>query len=213
MLGFRLADDTGKIFEFSASAEWAELTTDEGEDQKLALRERFTPSAVRHLRVEINGQYLHLALNDTEIRITKLLGRQPGHFALTTGSARTVFSGLSVTRGFEDLFNQPDRGDYGWRKIQGAGTFEIADGELILTSVDETALTKGASCSDFEFAVTIRLIKARDREFEYGFMILDPEMESTDSDMRSMGYSRRRISSFTHDLRTGNITNFESLNR
>lgn len=173
--GLSLADERGDIFELRIFGNYAETWI--VRDTCLRSRGyRFTEGrpaiAPHHLRVELDGRYLRLTLNDSDVRFERLLERPPAQFVLKAHAPETTFSALSITRGFEDLFEQPGLPEEnGWQRVRGNGRFYIHDYVMILASRNSLAVTKGPAYADYEFAANIRLLEEYQLEKRYGFEI------------------------------------------
>jgi GH43 family beta-xylosidase len=219
--GFFLADNAGKIFELLVSQGLAELHSSTGDDRTIVLHGGFIPGAVQHLRIELDGRFLRLALNDTDLHFETILERPPAQFVLE-GSVETTFSGFALTRGFEDAFDRPGTAEeHGWERSEGTGDFKIENGELIVRSRDRTIVEKGPLYDNYELAVNIRLIERyAESGSGYGFILKGKEEEiccRIERDHLAVGRSRFDLpSKFRKEalhqfrvLRTGKSIHFQ----
>jgi GH43 family beta-xylosidase len=174
--GFYLAEDNGKTFELSVSPERREAVVSwPGNSETLPLASEFDPEAYHLLRVEIDGRFIRFSLDETP-QFERMLERISTRLALTAENARTTFSGLALTKGFEDLFDRPGPAeDHGWKRIRGDGSFQIEGTELFLKSVGETVINKGEKHQNYEFAVNIRSTEIAGEHECFGLILMSED--------------------------------------
>ena len=184
--GFCLLDDDTENFQFSifpASNEAAVYYTENGaaREEKFVLPKDFDPSAFHLLRVEKDGFFVKIQLDEASFRFEKLLEKSSNRIALAAENAAHAFSGFALTEGFEDLFDwqNGEIARHGWQKSPETSECRVAEGELIFSNKDkkEAVLTKGAAFENFEFAVNFRLDESFDDDAEYGFLVLNETAE------------------------------------
>ncbi len=184
--GFSLLDENAETFKFLIlpnSNQAAVYCSQNGEIkvEKFDLPEDFEVSAFHLLRVEADGGFVKVQLDEASFRFETLLEKASNRIALAAEKMRAAFSGFSLTAGFEDLFDwkNAEIERRGWRKLSAAGDCRIAGGELIFSNQSETEaiLTKGAAFENFEFAVNFRLGESFGDDAAFGFLILDENSE------------------------------------
>ena len=179
--GFNLFDENGEIFSFSILPD-SNIAAIYGTDwaKSFNLPEDFEASAFHLLRVEVDGSFVKLQLDEANLRFEKLLeSSAASRIALAAQNMSAAFSAFSLTEGFEDLFDWQDS-DFekrGWRKLSETGDIRVENGELLFSSNDEAILTKGSTTENFEFAVNIRIVEKLGGNDAFGFLLLDENAE------------------------------------
>lgn len=174
--GFRLAGDG--IVEFriipatragSISIKWRGGQTTEN----FYLPLDFLLPADHLIRVECDGRSLKIRIDSTWLVFETLRSVNANSFAIFARSVAAEFAGLTITEGFEDLFDsgENDLRAMGW-KTGGTHKFapDIRPGEVVFASDSECRLTKVHLYDDAEFAANLRADTPT--ESEYGIQLL-----------------------------------------
>jgi GH43 family beta-xylosidase len=176
VFGICLKNGAADVFRFQLAPEERQASAvrlEDGAEQSetFALPEDFDFQAFHLLRVEIDCLSLKISLDENTIRFEKILETFAPQISLLTENSTAAFSGFALTKGFEDLFEDPNLEKRGWRKISAGGEARVADENLLLTSRDrnETILGKEITTDDFELAVNVRLVETFGGNFRFGF--------------------------------------------
>jgi len=184
--GFCLRNEAEKTLEFlifpnKRQVEIIIFEKDKERKQVLDLPPEFVLNSFHLLRVEVNGTWVKILLDENIVRFEKLLEKAPAGISLRAVYIKAAFSGFALTKGFEDLFefSQAEPEQCGWQKLPDTGAWRIQGQELFLSSQDgsETIVSKGAFHKDYEFAANIRLIGSQDKNSAFGFLLLKNESE------------------------------------
>lgn len=167
--GFYLADDADKIFELRIFEDYVEEWIFKQERLESKVSKGVESEGVSHLRIEVNGLCVAVWLNGSAL-VQRSLERIPSTLAFTADAPDVQFSGLVITRGFEDLFEIPD--SHGWDVLRGDTPAEVSGGEMLITASEAAAVTKGPEYDCFEFVVNIRLAETFSDRCTYGFEIV-----------------------------------------
>lgn len=185
-LGFRLYGEVGKTLEFLISPNKRRIEvvwfSGEGEQRQVVeLTRDFVFDAFHLIRIEVDGRWVKITLDENIVRFAKLLDTVSTRIALFSIDAMVAFRGFALTKGFEDLFDHPyiERGLIGWRKITHSGDWRIIDRQLFISTENkaETSVFKGGYYENYEFAVNIRLVDAGGSNSIYGFLLLRNDRE------------------------------------
>ena len=184
--GFYLIDESEKTFEFLIFPNLKQVIVywfEDGAAQKhfFDLSDDFVPQAFHLLRVEVDGFYIKLSLDENTIRFEKLLEKSSTQIALIAEKMQAAFSGFALTEGFEDLFDRQDSETEtcGWNNITGEGFCRIENQQLIFSnkSENDAILIKGAAHAEFEFVANVRLVETFGEKFDFGFLLLNQKAE------------------------------------
>jgi hypothetical protein len=137
--------------------------------------------AVHHLRVETDGIFVRVALDETTLKFEAVARGISSWIAPFAGGLQAAFSAFSLTEGFEDLFDWENSQitDRGWQNLTGTGDCRVENGELSLSNKNDSdaILTKGATFENFECAVNFRLAESFGETAAFGFLILNDSSE------------------------------------
>jgi len=184
--GFCLLNDEAETFKFLISPDLNQAAVyfaenGENQEQILDLPEDFEPSVFHLLRVDADGVFIKISLDEANFRFEKLLEKSSNRIALAAEKMRAGFSAFSLTEGFEDLFDwqNAEIERRGWRKLSAVGDCRVENGELIFSnrSDADAVLTKGEAAGNFELAVNIRLAEIFGENAVFGFLILNEKKE------------------------------------
>jgi GH43 family beta-xylosidase len=172
--GVALKNDEQTVFKFllAPAEKRAELIRFEnGGDQSEAIKlpEDFNFQAFHLLRVEADGFWVKIALDENTLRVEQNLSAPVSNLALTAENVAAAFSGFALTVGFENLFTDDDFEKRGWRKISESGSVAPENSNLKIAAGDApTIVSKRVSARDFELAVNFRAAEIGD-DFQIGF--------------------------------------------
>lgn len=169
-----------------AAVEWRAAEAEKGawQREKRRLPEHFNFSAYHLLRVEVNGLFARLVLDDTLLDWQGLLLQQAQSLALYTEDAAAAFAGFALTRGWEDLFTAPYTSPSAlhWDAAPADDRWLIDEQQLWHADPRQTGsvLTKAALAGDYEFVANVKLASEAapcvERGQGYGFLpALDAE--------------------------------------
>ncbi|MEP6902032.1 MAG: glycoside hydrolase family 43 protein [Actinomycetota bacterium] len=189
--GFYLLNDAEKSFEFLIFPDSKQTTVyysenDERQEEHFSLPQDFEASAFHLLRIEVDGCFIKISLDEANFRFEKILQKSTSRIALSAEKMRAAFSGFALTAGFEDLFDwqnsEPEIENHSWLKLSEAGICRLENQELFLSnqSINDAILTKGAVSKNFEFAVNIRLAETFSENAAFGVLLLNIKNEEID---------------------------------
>ena len=182
--GFYLKGKAGKTVEFLLfpNKKRGEITRYEnGKEnrQDLALPEDFNFDAFHLLRVEVDGFWVKISLDEDTLFANDLQSFS-SEVILCAANVKAAFAGFALTKGFEDLFDRQGAGpeQFGWKNVAG-NDGEIKDRQLFLSSDHgkETALFKEGLYKDHEFSANVRLVESGEEGPAFGFLLLDEELK------------------------------------
>ena len=166
LLSFLILPDRGRV-----SISW--LAGAERLEQDFILRETFNPNAFHLLRMEVDGPWVSLRLDDSTVRWQGRLDMVPSVVALVTQNMAAAFAGFASTIGWEDLFTRPNASpdELGWQAGGLSGAWRIADARLVYEGIgkEDGAVMKGPLLEAYEMVVNARLESRRDDSGCYGF--------------------------------------------
>lgn len=144
----------------------------------------FDAAAFHLWRVEADGAFANVRLDEANFVLHKQLKYPANNFALATQTCAAAFAGFALTDGFETDFDwekysvEPDLSAHGWTNESAIGRWRVADallhGEV---TAGETKLFKNARYTDFELVVNARLDEMKIETGGYGFVLRDDENE------------------------------------
>ncbi|HEX8184847.1 MAG TPA: hypothetical protein VF747_08860, partial [Blastocatellia bacterium] len=166
----------GHVFRFSLSPESKEAVitggTKNSGEQRFKLPPEFDVTAFHLLRVEVNGDFVSIALDSLAIWQDRI-DAPPHEVALLTQKVSAAFAGLALTYGWEDLFMGQAiyPSEMGWKVEESSGHWSIRD-QALWSSNDEdqrSSITKGPLFGSYELVVNARLNDASTANACYGF--------------------------------------------
>lgn len=152
---------------------------DAGKDRNgpLLLGAGFWPEALHSVSIEVDETRTIVKLDETYLTISRFLDRPVDTIALIADGAEAVFSGLGLTEGFEDRFDNDDgvaAGDLGWSCDLENMPMKIVEQELIFSNLDDTeaVIRKGEPAENFDFAANLRQKGPPEDGGSYGFRLI-----------------------------------------
>lgn len=167
--GFQVTADDGQTLELAFHGHEAILSL--GDTRiNLTLPSDFAVEQFHLLRSEWNGSTLTVQTDEIPIISEKLTARS-ATLTLLAENASAEFAGLTLTEGFEDLFEDESSS---WEIMNGVSPPLVRDGEMKLASTGNAVTTavRGDAHEFFEYAVNIRVGHAGGESFDYGLMLL-----------------------------------------
>ena len=130
----------------------------------------FEPHVFHLLRVEVDGTYLGIELDEGDARWQGYVPAAPDRVALFTAHTGAAFAGFALTVGWEDLFTQADWRARGWQVVAGGDSWQVIGQELRCTATDDAPriVCKGESLDAYELVVNARLDGQATPEGTYG---------------------------------------------
>ncbi|MEP7213645.1 MAG: glycoside hydrolase family 43 protein [Acidobacteriota bacterium] len=175
--GFRIAGNNGSELELSF---WPQTRTaaiivkDDGEVRnELELPADFDFGADHLIRVECSGTVVKTKVDASAFSAESSFHSRPISIAIYAENAAVEFAALSITEGFEEMFDTDF--ELSCWKTGGShlATPEPHAGEVMISSDSECRLTHSQLFGDGEFAANIRLGEGASSEFAYGIELLD----------------------------------------
>jgi hypothetical protein len=148
------------------------LTIDGWTDHKFTLPQGFDPKTYHHLRIEVDNQFVHLALDEMTVRWQGSLGGLPGSVAMVTHELAAAFTGFALTVGWEDLFTRQDNEltERGWRPDGSRDTWHLEDQQLWCTDTESrSVIGRGPVLESYEMVVSAKLYDQTLARGCYGF--------------------------------------------
>jgi GH43 family beta-xylosidase len=184
--GFCLKNEENTICEFSLfpNKKFAQFKWFEGGAKKhdFELPRDFAPDVFHLVRLEVDGQWVKVLLDDNVIQFEEITDNISSEITLFSADTQAAFAGFSLTKGFEDLFEQPDiqPEDRGWRKLTDNSVLITKERQLFLSSQNssEAAIGRDEFYADYEFAANIRLAEITGADPTFGFLLLQNELET-----------------------------------
>lgn len=170
-LRFSLSPEAGE-----AAVEWQLSEPPAGDRQRQAFKlpGHFNYHAFHLMRIEVNGFYVQLWLDDVMVGWGGKVEMQPQAFSLWTEDAAAAFAGFALTHGWQDLFTGPYTSPYAynWEVDPMDETWVIRDQQLLHDNPQKvgSVITKGPLPEEYEFVVGVKLCSEGDGEKCYGFM-------------------------------------------
>jgi GH43 family beta-xylosidase len=128
-------------------------------ETRFALPADFDARALHLVRVEVDGRFATIFLDERVVRWQGTLNAAPDRVALVTEGTSAAFKGFELTTGWEELFMQPERplAERGWRQV-GEG-WQLKDDLLRSDGAQgrERMITRGLSLESYELVVNVRL--------------------------------------------------------
>lgn len=185
--GFCLRSETENTLEFlicpnKGRVEITFFWNGEKKEQSFDLPGDFSFNSFHLLRVEVDGAWVKVLLDENTVRFEKTLTNVStfsSGISLRAVNMRAAFAGFALTNGFEELFAPSAAADpelCGWKKLTDAGDWRIEEQQLFLTSREavEMIVSKGRPYKNYEFAANIRLL-SHESELAFGFLLLNDE--------------------------------------
>jgi GH43 family beta-xylosidase len=133
----------------------------DGVEDGMALPASFDFTAEHRLRVEVDGERACAVLNEGTWRWTGRMAPAQS-LALFTRGTGAEFSGLAVTLGWQDDFDEPlDPAELGWQPAGTSGQWTVRDGELRQAepAARGCVLVKGEAMPAYELVVNGRVLE------------------------------------------------------
>jgi GH43 family beta-xylosidase len=130
------------------------------------------------LRVEIDYQNVKISLDEQVMIFQRNLKDHDLNISLAAENCQAAFSGAALTGGFENLFEENDLAERGWR-FSGIDNWKIKDKNLIVTSqgLNKTFFEKDFCAENYELTFNFCLIETFDEHFEFGLRLGSDEEE------------------------------------
>jgi GH43 family beta-xylosidase len=176
--GFRLLRDEETVFEFMLcpNERKARISDSQGATSAIDLPSDFVFEAYHLLRIEIDGLWLKLALDENAVRFETILKNVCDGIALVSNEMRAAFSSFTLTDGFEDLFDRIEHKQLPgeWQKVGINGFLKAKDQQFFLSqnNEEEAIIYKGKTHAEYEFVANIRLDQSFDTEWAFGLMVM-----------------------------------------
>jgi GH43 family beta-xylosidase len=144
-------------------------------EQALSWPDGFDPHLYHLLRLDVNGRYAAIELDDTLLRWSGWLGdeEENGRYqlALFTKDTPAAFGHVTLTAGWQDEFDDATSpADWGWHNIERDGRWVIQQRQLRqLKPLTHATVIKGPLPNDYELVVNVRLEEEGGSELPYGF--------------------------------------------
>ncbi|HYY42528.1 MAG TPA: glycoside hydrolase family 43 protein, partial [Pyrinomonadaceae bacterium] len=161
--GVRLENEAQPVCEFTFTAHGGVLCwpgVGAGEvAASFKLPADFDPSVFHLLRVEVDGTYLRVELDEGLARWHGHMPAAPDRIALLTAHTGALFAGFALTSGWEDSFTSHDWRARGWQEVAGGDDWRVVDQELrsAVSADAPQVLSKGALLQEYELVVNLRL--------------------------------------------------------
>jgi GH43 family beta-xylosidase len=130
----------------------------------LVLDPEFDPASYQHARIEVDGLWARIGIEEQQIFEGRLTARAD-ELVLYSNSVAADFSGFSLTTGFQDDFDRESvsLADSGWN----APDCGLDDQELLLPA--DTVIGREQVFGQIDFAANIRLNGDTESFYEFGF--------------------------------------------
>ncbi len=184
--GFCLKNEEETVCEFSllpnenfAQFKWFERGSEK--KRNVELPRDFAFEAFHLVRLEVDGKWVKVLLDDNVIEFEEITDSISSEIALFSADTQAAFAGFSLTKGFEDLFEQTDMQpeDRGWQKLADNSILSTKERQLFLSSLNrsEAAIGRDAFYASYEFAANIRLVGSAGDDPTFGFLLLQNELK------------------------------------
>jgi len=154
-------------------------------EEPFPLPDDFVPNAFHLLRIDVNGPYVKITLDEAIVRSARLSDRTPKSLSLTARDVKAEFSGFALTCGFEDLFERSEAEieNHGWKQLSGDGFSIVKKGDLLISAKREATviLTKCDAQRNYEFAANLRLVEVHGDDCGLGFVLFTNDGQITGS--------------------------------
>ena len=174
--GVALRKGEQTILRFSLSPEEKcavvlQIADDIEKNETFALGADFDFEAFHLLRLEIDGSFIKITLDESAVRYESFLENAATQISFFADKTKAAFSGFSFTEGFEDLFENAEPEKKGWRKIAGSGDFRVENQNLIVSGDDgkETIFGKDIPSGDYDLAINFQLRELLSDDGTFGF--------------------------------------------
>ena len=160
------------VFALSVSPGDGKLNFVDERSAEIALPETLDFTSFQHLSLDVDGHFVKIRLNGSPLDLAPYMEFPCDRLFIETRNTSVELRGVSVTQGFEDLFEregyEPKKA--GWN-VTGPATIEAMLGELLITTDpgEESVVWRGEPAPSFEFAANIRSTAGGG---DFGFAIL-----------------------------------------
>ena len=174
--GIRLSDSKTTFLSFVLSPQKRQAIVDYQshgilKQQPLPLPRQFDFNSFHLLRTELNSGIVRINVDDQTLAWNGKLDVDDCKISLVTEETSAVFAGFAVTRGWEDLFDEPgiDVKEIGW-KTSDPSRWYVRDRQLWCGDGEASLLAKVSVPGDYELIVNATLGTETGSEACYGFL-------------------------------------------
>jgi len=183
--GIFLKNETAEIFKLSflASENKIQIKLYENAVEKteeITLSADFDFSAFHLLQIEKDHFAVKIKLDD--LLITRVYSENEAEqFSFYSENSRVSFSAVTLTLGFENLFETDDLNLRGWKQISDAGISKIENKNLLLSAKDgeKAVWQKALPFQNYELAINSCFLEAFGEQYKFGFTLSVGEKKST----------------------------------
>lgn len=193
--GIALSDSNSTFLSFVLSPHTRQSIVESQSDgilkkQILTLPGQFDFNSFHLLRIESNWRFVKISVDDQTLSWNGKVDIDADKLSLVTQEASAVFAGFAVTRGWEDLFEEPgiDVMEIGWKSTDPNRWF-VQDSQLWCSDGDASFLEKASVPGDYELVVNARLGNETGSDACYGFL---PAVKENEGLLFTLGRSEGR---------------------
>lgn len=163
--GVKLDLDGGRMLTFIIDPRYMHaIAAIDDRDARFPLPAGFAPSADHHIKIECDHRSVVIQLDSVDVVYRTEMPFVARGISLLASGEGTVFSGFTLTYGFEELFDEIDLAVRGWT-VDGLEAISFDQRHLIIDCEDDRSarLTKPVSASDHELVLNICPVRIGDQ--------------------------------------------------